>query len=213
MWFVVQRISPLNWYFQQCKWALPKPRDSRNYRLLTDFSALNAFPRAPKSGSSLLFPSVIWNVITHHFGVLQEADTYVSLSAPLPHPTFWLFSYASGGLYIFCPHTFFFEHYPCHYLCKWLGRRQNQLSYAMTTWELVTCNTGYQIISLPGLRSGNSVCGCLRSHTSIWPWFFSRVWKKWTRGGVQVHRHCALTRMRLPVAAVDSNAHARLDVM
>lgn len=81
-------------------------------------------PSAPKTGSSLLFPLVIWNVITHHFRMFQEPDTYVSPSLSLFLSLFrWLFLYAGGGLYIFHPHTFF-EHYPYHYLCKWLRLRQ-----------------------------------------------------------------------------------------
>ena len=73
--FVVQWRGPLSWYFQLCKSSLPKHRNSGNYLLPTDFSTPDAFPCAPKSSSLLLFPSVIWNVITHHFRERQEPDT------------------------------------------------------------------------------------------------------------------------------------------
>lgn len=50
----------------------------------TPISALDEFPCTPAPASLFLFSSVIWNVITHHFRVLQEPDTYISLSAFLP---------------------------------------------------------------------------------------------------------------------------------
>lgn len=96
------------------------------------------FPRRPKSGSSLLFPSVIWNVITHHFRVLQEPDTYISLSvclslSPAVFVCYWRI--------VYFPPPHIFQHYPYHYLCKWIGLRQavyrTTSLYAMTKWELL----------------------------------------------------------------------------
>lgn len=82
------------------------------------------------SGSSLLFPSVIWNVITHHFRVRQEPDTYISLSASLSFfhvslflPLF-LAVFVCWWRIVYFPPPHIFEHYPYHYLCKWLGLRQ-----------------------------------------------------------------------------------------
>lgn len=48
--------GPLSWYFQLCKSARFKHRDCRNYRLLTDFSALNAFPCSTEVREFALVP-------------------------------------------------------------------------------------------------------------------------------------------------------------
>ncbi len=163
--------------FQLCKSALPKHRNSRNYLLLTDFSALNAFPCAPKSGSSLLFPSVIWNVITHHFRVLQEPDTYISLSASLsffpPSLSLSPAVFVCWWRIVYFPPPHIFEHYPYHYLCKWLGLRQTVYRTSSPTPWLNECfymHTGYRIISLLRLCSGKSVYVHLHIYKSMHAW-------------------------------------------
>lgn len=208
---------------------LPKPRNSRNYLLLTDFSALNAFPCAPKSGSSLLFPSVIWNVITHHFRVLQEPDTYVSLSASPPLHTLSLSPavFVCEWRIVYFPPPHIFEHYPYHYLCKWLGLRQavyrTMLSYTMTKWELFTCAQDTRSYLCRGYVQENLL---RRVFVSTYPYgrartnergadvqFLNVVHKKWTRSGVWMRQYCTSTHMYSPVATVINNAHTRLDVM
>ena len=130
------------------------------------------FPRRPKSGSSLLFPSVIWNVITHHFRVLQEPDTYISLSLSL---SLRLFSYAAGGLYIFHPLTFLSTTPTITYVNESASDRRFTEPPLSTPWlnESFYMHTGYHIISLLAevMFKGNLfMCIFISIHMTTYAW-------------------------------------------